>query len=168
MIGVNCVDRRIIESWCVSYCRPEGSHTSSWSSGARLLHSSQYSIETMLPMQGEYDGRGQQTGSLMFTAILSGRVGISGIVAESCWVVQNSLQLSTLNFLNFVDIIWNYNFQVNWKWSVLTTQTAGFVSMGAGHPTSCVSMGAGHLCIVNIITLATLLPSPIINSLGST
>ena len=33
--------------------------------------------------------------------------------------------------------------------------------MGAGHPTSCVSMGAGHLCKVSIITLATPLPSPI-------
>ena len=35
-------------------------------------------------MQGEYDVRGQQTGSLMFTAILSGRVGISGRELLSC------------------------------------------------------------------------------------
>ena len=28
-------------------------------------------------VQGDYDGRGQQTGSLMFTPIMSGRVGIS-------------------------------------------------------------------------------------------
>ena len=40
--------------------------------------------------------------------------------------------------------------------------------MGAGPHTSCVSMGDGPLYKVNIITLATPLPSPIINSLDRT
>ena len=39
--------------------------------------------------QGDYDGRGQQTASPMFTAIMSGGVGITGReLSLSCWVVQ--------------------------------------------------------------------------------
>ena len=34
--------------------------------------------------QGEYDGRGQQTASLVFTAIMSGRVGNSARELLSC------------------------------------------------------------------------------------
>ena len=71
--------------------------------------------------------------------------------------LKRLLQLSILNLfsLNFVDIIGNYDFQIKWKWSVLTTQTAGIASYHCQwtqerrknnsqigmHPSSCVSLG---------------------------
>ena len=59
-----------------------------------------------------FDRSAQQTAALMFTAIMSGRVGISGRELLSC------------------------------AEHLAITQTVGNVSMGAGHPTNCVSMGA--------------------------
>ena len=50
----------------------------------------------------------------------------------------------------------------------LHTNCVSNVRMGAGHHMTCVSMGTGHLCNVNIITLATLSHTPIRPSLGMT
>ena len=47
--------------------------------------------------QEESDGRGQQTASLVFTAIMSGRVGISGRELLSC-AEQLAIIYSQLNF----------------------------------------------------------------------
>ena len=71
-----------------------------------MVHPSIHQFETkILPQaQGDYDGRGQQTASFVFTAIMSGRVGNSARVVELCRAACNYL-LSPSFFLNFVDII---------------------------------------------------------------
>ena len=46
--------------------------------------------------QGDYDGRGQQTASPMFTAIMSGGVGISG--RELSTQLINSLEQANHSF----------------------------------------------------------------------
>ena len=75
--------------------------------------------------QGDYDGRGQQTASPMFIAIMSGGVGISGAeLSLSCWQIicrpAFSRQL------------------VSWR---VCQQGRGW-----GLHTNCVSMGAGFTC----------------------
>ena len=47
-------------------------------------------------MQGDYDGRGQQTASPMLTAIMSGGVGISG--RELSTQLINSLEQANHSF----------------------------------------------------------------------
>ena len=56
-------------------------------SGQRYLM--MVSVWVMSIATRDYDGRGQQTASPMFTAIMSGGVGIIGReLSLSCWVVQ--------------------------------------------------------------------------------
>ena len=53
----------------------------------------------------DYDGRPGQTASLVFTVIMSGRVGISAIELLSCAEQLAIIYSQLIFFLNFVDII---------------------------------------------------------------